>query len=188
MNRRYAYLFTWPPLSARVSRIGNGLLCRKAPLLMALFCVGLACGLVACRSDRRESFYPAFADADKDGAITRGWVPYFLPRSSRTIHELHRNSSPTEWCTFEFLPNDSQGLRKTLKSVDALPPSVSHLPSPGVPWWPNVLEGNLDGGKIHSEGFDLYVVVTPETSVTNAVSLFAIDWARGRGFFYGTRE
>lgn len=171
-----------------MSRQGNnqGRVCYP-PLFATVLCVGLACILVACRGSRRESFYPALADADKDGAITRGWIPNFLPDSSRTIHELHAISPSTEWCAFEFAPTDSQGLRKALKSVVALPASVSRVPRPSVLWWPTVLEGNLDTEKVRSEGFDLYVVVAPETSVTNAVLLFAIDWPRGRGFFYGTR-
>lgn len=188
MNMRLPNPFGRSSWSARRSLNRDGRLCCRLPLVQTLLCIGFICSLVGCRSDRRESFYPALADADKDGAITRGWVPDFLPGSSRTIREVHGISPSTEWCTFEFLPTDSQGLRKTLKSVDALPPSVSRVPSPGVSWWPTVLEGNLDGQKIHSEGFDLYVVVRPETSVTNTVSLFAIDWAKGRGFFYGTRE
>ena len=51
-----------------------------------------------------------------------------------------------------------------------------------------MLKGNLDVEKIHRAGFDLYVVVRPETSVTNEILLFAIDWPRGRGFFYRTSE
>ena len=159
MNRRLSHSFKWFSSRGCGSFIGNRLLCPKAPLLAVVLCFGFACGLVACRSDRRESFYPALADADKDGAITRGWIPGFLPGSSRTIHEVHGISPSTEWCGFEFLPTESQNLRKTLKSVDPLPPSVSRVPSPGVSWWPTVLEGNLDVGKIHNEGFDLYVVV-----------------------------
>ena len=181
-----SYLFKWFSLRWCGSLIGNVLLFDKARLFAAVLCIGLACSLVACRSDRRESFYPALADADKDGAITRGWVPDFLPSSSRTIHEVHGTSPSTEWCTFEFLPTDSQGLRKTLKSVDALPPSVSRVPSPGVSWWPAVLKGNLDVDKIHKAGFELYIVEKPATSVTTDILLFAIDWQRGRAFFYRT--
>jgi hypothetical protein len=47
-----------------------------------------------------------------------------------------------------------------------------------------VLKGNLDVEKIHRAGFDLYVVVRPETSVTTEILLFAVDWAKGHGFFY----
>ena len=166
----------------------SGLLRPQAVLLVAVICVGLAYVFVACRGDRYESFYPFLADAVKDGAITRGWIPHFLPESSRDIHELHDLSPSTEWCAFEFLTTDSQSVRRTLKNVDAPPPSVRRVPSPDVSWWPAVLKGNLDVESIHRAGFDLYVIETPSTSVTTDVLLFAIDWPKGRGFFYRTRE
>lgn len=155
---------------------------------MAFLCAGLTSVLLACGGDRRESFYPSLVDADKGGAITRGWIPQLLPASSRAIHEVHETSPSTAWCAFEFLPTDSQALRKNLQSVDVLPASVRRVPNPSVSWWPDVLQGNLDAEKIHREGLDLYVVTMPETSVTRTVSLFAIDWPKGRGFFYSTRE
>jgi hypothetical protein len=55
---------------------------------------------------------------------------------------------------------------------------MQHVPSPGVSWWPVVLKGNLDVGKIHSAGLELHIVEKPETSVTTAIYLFAIDWVR----------
>jgi hypothetical protein len=51
-----------------------------------------------------------------------------------------------------------------------------------------VLEGNLDVSKIRTDGLDLYVVERPETSVTTEIFVFAIDWGKGRGFFYRTSE
>ncbi len=153
-------------------------------LLVALLSAGLTVALVACHGDRQESFYPTLAEADKDGAITRGWIPYFLPGSSRDIHEIHDLSPSTEWCAFEFLPSDSQVLRERLERVQTLSRTVRAVPSPGVPWWPDALSGNLDVKKIGSAGFHLYVVVEPATSVTTATFLFAIDWTKGRGFFY----
>jgi len=146
----------------------------------------LGCGCAVCR-DRYESFYPSLAEADKDGAITRGWIPDdLLPNSSRAIHEVHDLSPHTEWCAFEFAPTDSQSLRKNLKSVDALPPSIRRVPNPDVSWWPSILKGNLDREKIHREGFDLYAVERPATTVTTDILFFAIDWSKGRGFFYRT--
>ena len=136
-------------------------------------------------NDRFESFYPSLAEADKDGAITRGWVPdEFLPRTSRSIHEVHDLSPSTEWCAFEFVPTDSQNIFANLKRVDVLPQPVRHVPSPGVSWWPSVLAGDLDVEKIHKAGFDLYFVEKPATSVTTAVWLFAVDGSNGRGYFY----
>jgi hypothetical protein len=160
---------------------------RKVFLLLPAICCCLASSLVAGCGDRQESFYPNLSDADKAGAIMRGWVPDdILPASSRTIHVVGELSPSKEWCGFEFLPADSQRLLKNLKSVDALPPAVKHIPSPDVSWWPSVLKGNLDVEKIREAGFQLYVVERPATSVTTEILLFAIDWPQGRAFFYST--
>lgn len=129
------------------------------------------------------------ADAEKTDAIGHGRIPDdLLPGSSRSIHLAYEISPSTEWWAFGFPPNDSQGPRKNLKSVDALPSSVKCVPSPGVPWWPAVLKGNLDAEKIRRAGFKLYLVEKPATSVTSAIYLFAIDWPNGRAFFYSTTE
>jgi hypothetical protein len=155
---------------------------------MSVVCVALACILVMGCGDRRNLFYPALADADKAGELTRGWIPGYLPKTSRAIHLVEQDSASTEWCGFEFSPSDSQELRKHIKTVDALPPSVRQIPSPGGSWWPAVLKGNLNIEKIRDEGFELYMVEEPADSVSTWIDLFAINWSKGRGFFYGRRE
>jgi hypothetical protein len=157
-------------------------------LIPFALCLGLICIVAACGSDRRESFYSSLGDADKDGAITRGWIPDFLPGNSSAIHELHYTSPSTEWCAFEFQTNDSEGFRRKLNSIDALPQHVRRVPNPGVTWWPAVLRGDLDVEKIHHAGLELYKVEMPLTSVSTGIWLFAIDWSKGRSFFYATSE
>ena len=140
-------------------------------------------------SDRYESFYPSLAEADKDGAITRGWIPdNILPGSSRDIHEVHNLSPSREWCAFEFATDDSEKLRKNLKSIDVLPPSVRRVRDPNVPWWPTELKGSLDAEGIRKRGFDLYIIERPANAVMTDVLLFAVDWSKGRGFFYSTSK
>ena len=160
----------------------------KTLLLVTALWVTLACILVGGCDDNRDLFYSTLADAAKAGESDRGWIPDYLPKTSRAIHLAEQDSPSKEWCGFEFLPTDSQSLRETLKSVDVLPQAVRRVPSPGVPWWPSMLKGNLDAEKIHKEGFELYIVESPADSVSTWVDLFAIDWSKGRGFFYGTRE
>lgn len=141
--------------------------------------------LSAALSDRYESFYPSLADADKDRAITRGWIPdEYLPRSSFSIQEVHDLSPSTEWCAFEFSPTDSQNLLTNLKHVEVLPLPLRHVPRSGVSWWPSVLVGDLNVEQIHKSGFELYFAERPLNPVTTGYWLFAIDWSRGRGFFY----
>ena len=156
------------------------------PLRLWLVTIAALLLLSGCSHDI-ESFYPTLADADKDGAITHGWVPGdLLPSNSRSIRVAGDLSPSMEWCAFEFPPSDADTLRKNLGSNDVLPPSVTRIPSPGVSWWPSVLKGNLDVDKIHKAGFQIRVVQRPATSVTTDVLLFAIDWAKGRAFFYLT--
>jgi hypothetical protein len=160
----------------------------KALLIPAVLCVTLACILVGGCDDNRDLTYSALADAVKAGESDRGWIPDYLPKSSRAIHLIEQDSPSKEWCGFEFLPTDSQSLRETLKSVAALPPSVRRVPIPAASWWPAMLKGNLDVQKIHKEGFELYIVESPAEAGSTWVDLFAVDWSKGRGFFYGTRE
>ena len=142
--------------------------------------------LVACH-ERNESFYPSLADAIKAGEITRGWLPDFLPGSTRAIHISYDPSSPRTWCAFDFSPDDSQRLRQTLANgVDALPVRVRHLDDPGVSWWPELLKGDLDVQKLHGNGFVLYTLTEPDVESKTRLVLFAIDSAKGRGFFYRT--
>lgn len=175
-------------LKSRTPTTKNGFSDVKGLAYLLMLFVGLSFAVAACHSDRRESFYPSLADAKKDGAIDRGWIPDFLPESSRAIHEVHEISPSTGWCAFDFLASDSQALRNSLKSVNELPVSVRHVPSLGESWWPTVLEGNLDIERIHNAGFNLYVFVKPETSVTTDTLLFAINWQKGQGFFYLTPD
>jgi hypothetical protein len=159
---------------------------RQVQLMAFALWVSLGCAMVGCHGDRRESFYPSLVDAKKDGAIDRGWIPDFLPESSRSIHELHDISPSTTWCAFEFVPTDSATLGKSLKAGTGALSLVRRVPDPGKSWWPAVLGNNLDAAKIHEAGFELYALVEPETASTKEVLLFAIDWTKGRGFFYRT--
>jgi len=160
----------------------------KVLLLVPALCVTIACILVEGCGHNRNLFYDNLSDAAKAGEIDRGWIPDYLPKTSRAIHLTEQDSPSREWCGFEFLPADSQSLRERLKRVDVLPPSVRRVPSRGVSWWPAMLNGNLDASTIQREGFELYVFETPADSVSTWVDLFAINWSEGRGFFYGKRE
>lgn len=144
--------------------------------------------LTAGCSHGKESFYANFAAADKAGMVTRGWIPEFLPRSSRNIHEIGDISPTFEYCAFDFSPGDSRDLKKALTPVNSPPAWVRKVPDPRVSWWRSVLTGNLDVQRIRTAGFDVYTRSEPETvSGTGIISyFFAVDWAHGRAFFYCT--
>jgi len=153
-------------------------------LLLSVTLVWIAAVLVACGTDH-ESFYLSLADADKDGGISHGWIPDYLPASSHAIHEAHDQSPEYQWCTFEFSPSDTERLRKTLQPVDA-PLPVRRIPSPHLSWWPSMLTGNLDDRRIRSAGLELYAAIEPGPADFKSIYFFAIDWRHGRAYFYST--
>ena len=171
--------------TVRVVRRNGGSPCSARGAVAALCIIVSSALFQACR-ERRESFYSSLFEATNSGEITRGWIPGFLPGSSRAIHIIYDPSSPRTWCAFEFSPDDSQRFRDNLTSVDALPPRVRRVGNPGVSWWPDFMKGDLDVGRLHGQGFILYVVVEPDVGSSTRLVLFAIDWATGRGFFYRT--
>jgi len=156
----------------------------SSPRALLAICISLLAGC----GERQESwFYSNLAEANRAGAVERGWVPDdLLPASSRNIRVVGELSPSKEWCAFEFSSADAEILRKNLKSVESLPVSLQQLRSPGASWWPKELTGNLDVAKIEKSGFQVYVVEKPANSVNLGIYLFALDWSKGRGFFYWT--
>jgi hypothetical protein len=149
--------------------------------------VGYQLWRITAHHDREQWFYSNLSEADKAGAINRGWVPDdIMPASSKNIRIVGELSPSKEWCAFEFSLGDAEILRKSLKTVDVLPPSVARVPTPGVSWWPEVLRGNLDPERINKAGLQLYEIERPANSVNMGIYLFALDWPRGRGFFFWT--
>jgi hypothetical protein len=137
--------------------------------------------------ERPESSYPHLADAIDSGALTRGWIPNFLPESSYDIHEMHDISSSRTWCMFNFTPDDLQGLRNAFAgSVDKLSPELKHIDSPKISWWPDFLEDDLDIEMIKELGFALYIIDEPSYIDKTRPVLFAIDWTKGIGYFHRT--
>ena len=175
------------PGFGRVGRPGKPLAIPVAMVILLIAGWVAFARLSAKLSDRYESFYRSLAEANKDGATARGWIPDdILPSSSRNIHEVHDLSPSKEWCDFEFDKDDSEKLRSRLRRIDVPPPSVRRIQDPKVEWWPTVLSGNLDAQEISKRGLSLYLIERPASSVMTETLVFAIDWSRGRGFFYAT--
>jgi len=165
--------------------IGNAKSRFRARVVLLGMCIAAGVLLQAC-GDRQESSYATLADAAKAGEINRGWIPGYLPASSHAIHIVYDPSSPRTWCAFEFFPADSQSLKKNLTSVNVLPQRLQRVDGPGASWWPDFLKGDLDVGRFHENGFNAYVAEEPDVQSNTDLVLFAIDWAKGRAFFYRT--
>lgn len=150
--------------------------------------LGIAAALLACGERPIESSYKSMLEAKQEGAIDHGWIPDYLPASSRDIHEVHRISNPVGWCSFEFSPSDSEALRKSLQTLGHRTLSYERIESPSKTWWPALLEGNLNIRDVNANGYELFVISKPEQDAMHRTFeyLFLINWSKGAGFFYQT--
>jgi hypothetical protein len=62
--------------------------------------------LGACSETLAED-YETYADAEADGAVTRGWLPVFVPRSAFEIREVHDLDTNRQWLRFKVPPGDT---------------------------------------------------------------------------------
>lgn len=99
------------------ARIGRG-------ALMVIVLLAVGC------SETPKSRYSSIADAERDGAVTRGWLPAVLAPDATYIEETHDLDSNRGYGTFAL--NDS--LIKRLNSV--CKPSLNvAIPASKAHWW-----------------------------------------------------
>ena len=53
-----------------------------------------------------ESRYASLEEAIADGAVTRGWIPPFVPRSARDLRERHNIDTNEIWLAFAYQEGD----------------------------------------------------------------------------------
>jgi hypothetical protein len=153
----------------------------KLGILLVLLCGTLSIIPSGCGDDRIASSYVSLAAAEKDGAIERGWLADYLPKSARNIQEMHDLSPSTGWSTFEFSPDGSWAFRKRLSHSRWQRRPLGPVPNPHVPWWPAPLSGMLGPEEMSRLGFELYTVSELDG---HSIRLFAVDWHKGRAYSY----
>ena len=89
--------------------------------------------VVAACSERREVFYADESAARQDGAIERGWIPEWLPKTARQIHEIHDLDTNRSMLAFSFSPAEAPELARQCDQVgrDRLEPAPF-----ATAWWP----------------------------------------------------
>lgn len=102
---------------------------------------------LACCSERKEAYYPTYADAAREGALQRGWLPAFVPASAYEIYEVHDLDTNAQRIRFRVPPSDAPSL--TRQMVPRSLPQIHELqslhrpPSLSIPW-PRELEAERE--------------------------------------------
>lgn len=81
-------------------------------------CASLILSLVACGEDK-EARYGTWDEAEKAGAIERGWVPHFIPKSARNIRDVHNLDTNAQMLRFNVSPADVQTMLAGLPPISA---------------------------------------------------------------------
>jgi len=81
-----------------------------------LVAASLLLSLVGCSDWVKES-YASRADAERAGAIERGWVPAFVPASAHDIRDIHNLDTNAQTLEFTARPSDLQAMVAGLRSV-----------------------------------------------------------------------
>lgn len=84
---------------------------RKATVVLLL-------SLGAC-SEQVEEIYPTWADAERAGAVERGWIPAWVPSSARDIRESHDLDSNRQTLLFVADPSDVAAMIEGLSLVSS---------------------------------------------------------------------
>ena len=102
---------------------------------LALLGLGLAVALVAC-VEFQEASYVDLADADRDGATRRGWIPDWLPPSARTLREAHDLDTNQTVLSFRYDPAERfqiPGHCAPVKAAEVRQPPFK------MSWWPKAV-------------------------------------------------
>jgi hypothetical protein len=127
-----------------------------------LFLVILATLVAACGlGDTQSSSYADHDAAVADGAIARGWIPAFLPRSATDLHEKHNLYTNASLLRFDFAPGDLESLAQACPAAED-----TVLPRLSAGWWPADLR---DGPIVFLQCQGAYLV-------TDATELRAYFW------------
>ena len=150
---------------------------RQRRTLSALFFVcSLLLALVQC-SDRKETEYPTTADAIRDRAFDRGWLPRIIPRNATDIREIHNVDTNQGNGRFSFAGVPRGDLLALDSSCRILTHTVE-VRSFRVKWWPRALSGQLDPQQFSTQGFEAYEC-GPSTRF-----YVALKWSSSVGYFW----
>lgn len=87
-----------------------GKLLKLSVILVAL--TNSACG------ERPYSIYETIGDSQSDGAVSRGWIPSWLPQNATGIHEIHDLDNAHRAISFQVSSIEEFQWPNTCVSVD----------------------------------------------------------------------
>ncbi len=100
-------------------------------------------GLVACDSTVKSASYASVSEVQRDSAVERGWIPSWIPHTSRAILETHDLDTSVSSLRLSFSLKEGWSIPDTCTKVTA-----DELPKPRLKpsWWPRGVPSAKGGG------------------------------------------
>ncbi len=88
-------------------------------ILVPLSLVGVLLGALQYMeySENPRSEFTSYEEMQKSGLIERGWIPEYLPRSSRDIKESHDIDTNRVWMVFKYDISDHGSVEKICQKL-----------------------------------------------------------------------
>lgn len=87
--------------------------------------------LIAC-SERQENSYASFSEAQAAGAVSKGWVPAWLPTTATAITEAHDLDTNRFMVRFSFPAQSQVSLPADCAHISPFAPPSAPFPRK---WW-----------------------------------------------------
>lgn len=99
--------------------------------------------LVGCSYDRMDAYYEHASAARADGAMTRGFVPGWLPGEAIDIYERHDLDTNDSILRFKLLTGTNP---QPPPECMPIPPQMTSPARLGASWWPswNSIRSNFE--------------------------------------------
>lgn len=124
-------------------------------------------------SERREVRYANYADAARDGAVLRGWVPSYVPPSASEFVGVYDLDTGALLLRFRAEPDSVRAMASSLKSIEPreLKPWPRNMAPPrGVPWplepWNRPSKGAGQAFLAHPGDSDVHCILMESPPVT----------------------
>jgi hypothetical protein len=149
---------------------------RAGVAALAALASALACG------ERVEARYPTFPDAERAGAVERGWIPAWVPRSATDIVEVHDLDTNAQVLRFraprEALAEMASRLARV--SPDDVPPPRAYLRAPWGEALREVMNAYAGTARADLEHFRDTAAGAERWVAVDARGAVAYVWMRGR--------
>lgn len=131
-----------------------------------------------CRDmDVATNTYASLAEAQRAGAVDRGWIPAGLPAGAHELRAAHDPNSERRWGLFSFHSQDAAALQGLIASSE-ITLSGQRCDAPArIEWWPVLLRGDLDGDRIRATGLKAY-------KAKGSTLIFAVNWNQRRAYYW----